>query len=107
MHLLRMRPGSLVSRDGSAPPFAQIHAANLAQPMEQLPPTAAAVPRLVPWSGWFGEPADPARGLFPRDFRAWTREGRDALDAACGTLVPELARRGVELVQIGRAHVRT
>src|ERR1051326_4997152 len=98
MHLLRMRPGSLVSRDGSAPPFAQIHAANLAQPMEQLPPIAVGVPPLVLWSGSFGPPPDPARGLFPRDFRAWTREGRDALDAACGPLAPELARRGVELV---------
>src|ERR1051326_4433585 len=96
MHLLRMRPGSLVSRDGSAPPFAQIHAANLAQPMEQLPPIAVGVPRLVLWSGWFGEPADPARGLFPRDFRAWTREGRDALDAACGPLAPQLPPPGLQ-----------
>lgn len=52
---------------------------------------------VVAWSGWLAEDADESKGVFPRDFRTWTKPAWAEFDGAIDRLVPELMRAGTEL----------
>jgi hypothetical protein len=49
--------------------------------------------RVVSWTGWFGETADPSTGLFPRDFRTWTPGAWQRLQHHLTTTSAELLLR--------------
>ncbi len=102
MDPLRMGLRSIESSDGRL--FAAVEDANLALADPQIRHVAPGVTRLLCWSGWFGEGADPQRGIFPRDFRTWTPVGRAALHAACDAALATLTPRGVEFML--RPHAR-
>lgn len=61
-------------------------------------------PRVVAWSGWLDEQADPRHGRFPLDFRVWTVPAWDALSRACDALLPRLAETPATLLL--RPHAR-
>lgn len=102
--MLRLASSAILSGTSGNEPFAVIDHANLALGIGPTPRGSAAASRLILWSGWFGRPADPVRGRFPRDFRTWTPAAWEALDAACDGLLPALAERGIELCL--RPHAR-
>ncbi len=90
MSYFHLTPESIIPLGGGEP-LAIVSAAN---PLRHTPANIfGASSRIVCWSGWFGDDST----KFDRDFRTWTREGWDALDAWCDQVLPFAAAAGARL----------
>jgi hypothetical protein len=102
MELMVLRAG-VIERDGTGEPVAVISEANI---LREVAPcwSAEASSRVVAWSGWSGESAEPALGVFPREVATWGPAAWAALAAVCDRMVPRLVELGGELCL--RPHAR-
>lgn len=63
------------------------------------------VPRVVAWTGWFGDGAEPTAGVFTRDFMTWTPGAWKALHARIEAAAGAVPHGGELLLRPHARHV--
>ncbi len=89
---------TVVDSSTASPPWATFHRTNLLADEAPVPRVPDGVNRIILWSGWLDEHAEPLMGHFAPDARLWQPGTWDRLIARLTRTATVMKARGVDLI---------